>query len=783
MRRLLHHCGLLLLVAVTTASAQTRRIDDAIGGWAWRGVGDPIVTGPQSMIVFGQDDSGRGAQAWRLNWADDTATPVALPGLPLDKDLRYSAAQSSAGLWLAGPSIALLRPDGRLLRAPLRVERPPVVVRPDGALLLFKSRENESPRQILEVRPALGGDKLLVTERALLSYDGRPNASGQTYREPDYGHEVVPLEDGRVLMFGGSRTPTLASVYDPASARMTPVAPLPHGRSLAASVRLADGRVVVAGGEHLGCYRPAAREVDVYDPKANAWTRLPRLPLPLCADAYGAWRPSIVEASDGSLVLGGGLEPELLALARDARSATGFAGSWRRVGVLPLPRIGGVLQALPAKRVVVVGGLHNPGGFGSCCERRRGVDRVALDAPAPAFGPGGLAFNGPGVARRGQRLFVAGGRRFVTTGFGQMRYGSLAELIDLKTGLATQLDTVPLVAGALDAAWVDDDRVLVKGRLAASDRGFEGDLASSMPEGSGALALYRVSSRSWTRFDVPGLERSRLLGVREGLALFLNTAGGLQTWRVGEAKPQVGPATLGGTGAARLLPDGRVVLAGDQAPSDVVSVLDPACEAATPSCPERFTGFGPVGPARFYEVVKLNDPAYHLPVRSDPGVGSVSVSHAIDLQGRVIRLSWSEPGGASPGWRVERTLGVGSARWEALPLPTAWRSETPPGRKDCDSGDSARCQVLVLPDPRDASGQASLLFLRSTVLNRDGYQANPGTTVWWFNEAKRSWQTVLEAGGQEARYARFELPLAPAAGAQRLYSIGWHLDQPVLWTE
>ena len=91
--------------------------------------------------------------------------------------------------------------------------------------------------------------------------------------------------------------------------------------------------------------------------------------------------------------------------------------------------------------------------------------------------------------------------------------------------------------------------------------------------------------------------------------------------------------------------------------------------------------------------------------------------------------------------------------------------------------------MLVLPGPRDASGQASLFFLRSTVLNRDGYQANPGTTVWWFNEAKRSWQTVLEAGGQEARYARFELPLAPAAGAQRLYSIGWHLDQPVLWTE
>jgi hypothetical protein len=609
---------------------------------------------------------------------------------------------------------------------------------------------------------------------------------------------VLRLLDGRVLMFGGDTTPTLASLFDPATARMTPVAPLPHPRVLPAAAVLADGRVVVAGSEHLRCYEPAAREVDVYDPKANAWATLPRLPMPLCAEAYGAWKPSVAQASDGSLVLGGGLEPELLTLARDPKGPNGFAAAWRRLGYLPTPRIGGVLQALPGGQLIVAGGVHNPGGFGNCCQRTTGVDRLSIRDTLPAFGPGGLTFNGPGVARRGMRLFVAGGRRFVTTGFGQMRFGSQAEIIDLKTGLITQLDAVPVVAGALDAVWLDDDRVLVKGRLAQSDRSFDGNLSSYMPGGSAAAAVLSMSTGRWTRVDKPDLGTSRLVGVRDGQALLLRDSGELLTWRPGDATAPPGPATMGGrVSELRVLRDGRVVLAANLAPSDIVSVLDPACDAA-PSCPERFVGFGGQSSARLIEVVKLGDPSFHIARRRELSDDSLNVHIAIDPAGRVTRLSWTpQPddgkptaGRPAPGWHVERTRDVGGKDWEALPLPEPWlkvEDRDAPGEKPCgtaSSGDRGRCQVLALDDSRDPSGQSSLLFLRSTSANQDHIETTLGdTTVWWFDEAARQWRLVLQAKGLAARHAVVDLPKALFPGPGRLRSIGWHLEQPVLWVD
>lgn len=769
-----------------TAPAPPQGIDAAVSTWPWRGVGDPLVIGQTSLLLFGAADGGRGAIAWRLDWASQRSTRLALPGLPLHKDLRYSSAQSSAGVWLAGPVLALLRPDGRLLQAPLGVHQPPVVALADGSLLVFKDQESKAPRHILSVRLKPDGSSLQVQRLALLSFDGRPNESGKTYREPEYGHGAVLLKDARVLMFGDSRTPKLASILDPVSARISPVAPMPHERSLAAAVLLSDGRVAVAGAKHLSCTDAAARAVDLYDVQANAWTTLPPLPLPLCAEAYGATRPSVVEASDGSLVLGGSLEPELLTLARDATSPTGFAQAWRRLGSLPVPRIGGVLQALPDRRLVVAGGVHNPSGFGSCCERTVGLDRLSLaDAPV-AFGPGGLSFNGPGVARRGMRLFVAGGRRFGTTSSGQMRYGSQAELVDLKTGLATQLAPVPLVAGALDALWLDDDQVLVKGRLASSDRGFDGDYASAMPEGSGAMALYQVSKRSWTRIDRPELARSRLIDAQDGLLLFLADTGGLQTWRVGDPKAKPGPHTLaGGVGAVRWLADGRVVLAANQAPADIVSLQDEACEAQGSPCPERFIGLGPLAPARFYEVVKMGDPTFHQAVRHAATPGTVIVSAAIEPDGRLTRLSGqTQP---APGMALARSRALASASWDSLPLPTPWRPDVHPGEQDCgpvSEGGLGRCQLLSLPHPADPSGQRSLLFLRSTLAQRDGWEHGLGrTTVWAFMESTRSWLPVLQTEGLAARHAVFDLPKALQAGPGRLRSVGWHLDRPVLWVD
>ena len=173
------------------------------------------------------------------------------------------------------------------------------------------------------------------------------------------------------------------------------------------------------------------------------------------------------------------------------RRAALAAHRWRAAGTAGQARRGGRWPAQPRRLRQLLR-----------AQARRGPGRARR--PGPAFGPGGLAFNGPGVARRGQALRG----RWPAFCHHRLRPDALwqpgrADRPQDRPGHPTRYRA--LVAGALDAAWVDDDRVLVKGRLAASIRGFEGDLASSMPEGSGALALYRVSSRSWTRFDVPGL--------------------------------------------------------------------------------------------------------------------------------------------------------------------------------------------------------------------------------------------------------------------------------------
>jgi hypothetical protein len=165
--------AMVLAAWLSGCHAGTKPIDAALGGWAWRGVGDPIALGQDTMLVFGLDGN-NAPIGWRLNWAANTATSFALPGLVVDKDLRYSAAQGSLGLWLAGPSIALLRPDGRLLQVSLKVERPPLLAQPDGSLLVFSDKEFADKRQILSVRLAQDGNSLVVKPLALLSYDGRP---------------------------------------------------------------------------------------------------------------------------------------------------------------------------------------------------------------------------------------------------------------------------------------------------------------------------------------------------------------------------------------------------------------------------------------------------------------------------------------------------------------------------------------------------------------------------------------------------------------------------------
>lgn len=69
-----------------------------------------------------------------------------------------------------------------------------------------------------------------------------------------------------------------ADVFDPATDTWTSRAPLPVGRSEigASTFTASDGRIVVVGGSMNGIM--PSDEVDVYDPRTDAWSTLPKLP-------------------------------------------------------------------------------------------------------------------------------------------------------------------------------------------------------------------------------------------------------------------------------------------------------------------------------------------------------------------------------------------------------------------------------------------------------------------------------------------------------------------------
>jgi len=141
-------------------------------------------------------------------------------------------------------------------------------------------------------------------------YDPARN-SWKAIEPPPAGHvdpEFIALEDGAILAVGGysefeeGRFPTaMVERYEPADDRWVDVESLPTTRTASASVRLADGRVLVAGGNLIrtdGVGR-ALRTVDAYDPRTGRWSALPDLLEP----RYGG---RAVVLADGSVLVMGG---------------------------------------------------------------------------------------------------------------------------------------------------------------------------------------------------------------------------------------------------------------------------------------------------------------------------------------------------------------------------------------------------------------------------------------------------------------------------------------------
>jgi hypothetical protein len=128
-------------------------------------------------------------------------------------------------------------------------------------------------------------------------------------RTPRKGHQATVLADGRVLVTGGDAVPavpyrvdslTAAELYDPRTGVWTPAADLPGGgRSGHRSVWTPAG-VVVVGGTGRPRATAGYRNVVVFDPGSGAWTITGSL-------GTGRWDLPAVDLADGRVLAVGGL--------------------------------------------------------------------------------------------------------------------------------------------------------------------------------------------------------------------------------------------------------------------------------------------------------------------------------------------------------------------------------------------------------------------------------------------------------------------------------------------
>ncbi len=148
----------------------------------------------------------------------------------------------------------------------------------------------------------LGGSTTILSSAELYDASGAAASTTGAMTTPREGFVAVLLKSGKVLVAGGYRnaagTPALdtAELYDPTTGTFTATGSMKVARSASAAALLADGRVLVVGGQN-GNHAVATTEI--YDPATGTFTLGPSLPW------AKAW-PTATTLQNGTVLITGG---------------------------------------------------------------------------------------------------------------------------------------------------------------------------------------------------------------------------------------------------------------------------------------------------------------------------------------------------------------------------------------------------------------------------------------------------------------------------------------------
>jgi hypothetical protein len=209
----------------------------------------------------------------------------------------------------------------------------------------------------------------------------RPVSAGY---QPGSPYHVVRLQDGRMLVasyaYDQSADRYLIQVYDPRRDAFTLADDLTARRTAPGVVTLADGRVLLAGGNQAGSGTPVAT-AEIFDPKTGAFT-------PTGGMRRARFNPKLTLLEGGRVLVVGGCDPDCSVDSAEVYDpATGrFEATGEMVGRAHPFRGETVSWASPVRladgRVLVFGVQIEPRG----CTRTLGIKPIAAEIYDPTTG-------------------------------------------------------------------------------------------------------------------------------------------------------------------------------------------------------------------------------------------------------------------------------------------------------------------------------------------------------------------------------------------------------------
>jgi len=209
-------------------------------------------------------------------------------------------------------------------------------------------------------------------------------------------HEAVLLNTGQVLVVGGvgnDGTVATAELYNPATGSWRATGtPRDLHQNYFTTTLLADGKVLVAGG-YVGPLQSSSvgtARAEVYDPATGGWTATSAL----TTERVGA---TAARLADGRVLVAGGAISVTSTKLASAELYDPAAGSWTATGSPATPRADATATVLTDGRVLVAGGynstdgtlasaeLYTPPGGASVPPTPSPSPSPPSGAPAPSF--------------------------------------------------------------------------------------------------------------------------------------------------------------------------------------------------------------------------------------------------------------------------------------------------------------------------------------------------------------------------------------------------------------